>query len=268
VARGSAAPAGSARPADPAGSAGEAAGSAVVFATCVGDLVSPDVPERTLGLLRDVGCDASAARGTTCCGQPAFSSGHVDAARRVARTTLRALDRTEGDIVVVAGSCAAMMRHHWRELFHGDRDEEMARRVSARIRETSQALAARLPALRRLGLRWEGRIGYHDSCHMLRELRVRDEPREVLGAVDGVELVDLRHGDRCCGFGGTFSIRYPGVSVAMADTKLEEVADLQLDALVSCDGGCLMQLGGRADATRQDVRAMHLVDLLEESRPR
>jgi L-lactate dehydrogenase complex protein LldE len=263
VARSSPAP-----PATGGDSHDEAADRAVVFATCVGDLVSPDVPERTLGLLRDAGCAASAARGTTCCGQPAFSAGHVDAARRVARTTLRALDRTEGDVVVVAGSCAAMMRHHWRELFHGDRDEAMAARVAARVKETSQALAARLPALRRLGLRWEGRVGYHDSCHMLRELRVREEPREVLGAVDGVELVELRHGDRCCGFGGTFSVRYPGVSVAMADTKLEEVADLGLDALVSCDGGCLMQLGGRADATRRDVRAIHLVDLLDEARPR
>jgi len=250
------------------GSADTAADRAVLFPTCIGDLVSPEVPERALGLLRDAGCQASAARGTTCCGQPAFSAGHVDAARRVARTTLRALDRTEGDIVVVAGSCAAMMRRHWRELFHGDRDEAMAARVSARIRETSQALAARLPALQRLGLRWEGRVAYHDSCHMLRELRIRDEPREVLGAVDGVEVVGLRHGERCCGFGGTFSVRYPGVSVAMADTKLDEADGAGLDALVSCDGGCLMHLGGRADATRRDVRTMHLVDLLHEARPR
>ncbi|MEA2288502.1 MAG: L-lactate dehydrogenase complex protein LldE [Solirubrobacteraceae bacterium] len=240
----------------------------VVFPTCVGDLVTPQVPERTIGLLRAAGCDAAAARGTTCCGQPAFSAGHVDAARRVARTTLRALDRTDGEIVVVAGSCAAMMRRHWRELFHGDRDEATAARVSARVVETSQALAARLPALRRLGLRWRGRVGYHDSCHMLRELRVADEPREVLGAVEGVELVELRHAKRCCGFGGTFSVRYPGVSVAMADTKLDEISELGLDAVVSCDGGCLMQLGGRADATGRELRPMHLVDLLDEARPR
>jgi L-lactate dehydrogenase complex protein LldE len=238
---------------------------AVVFPTCLGDLLAPQVPERALALLNRAGYSATPARGVTCCGQPAFSAGHLAAARRVARTTLRALDATEGDVVVTAGSCAAMMRHHWHELFHRDRDAEAAARVSARIRETSQALAARGEALAALGLRWSGRVGYHDSCHMLRELRVREEPRAVLGAVTGLELVDLRHGERCCGFGGAFSVRYPGVSVAMADTKLDEVAGAGVDALVSCDSGCLLQLGGRADARGDGVRTMHLVDLLHEA---
>lgn len=238
---------------------------AVVFPTCLGDLLSPQVPERTVAILRAIGCDAVGARDATCCGQPAFSAGHHRAARRVARATLRALERTEGEIVVVAGSCAAMMRRHWIELFDGDRDEAAARRVAARVVETSAALAARAPALAELGLAWRGRVGYHDSCHMLRELRIREEPRRVLDAVGELELVDLRHGERCCGFGGSFSVRYPGVSIAMADTKLDEVADLGLDALVACDGGCLMQLGGRADARGARVRTMHLVDLLHEA---
>ncbi len=238
---------------------------AVLFPTCLGDLVTPQVPERAVAALRACGCAVEPVRGATCCGQPAFSAGHVRAARRVARTTLRALARTEGEIVVVAGSCAAMMRHHWRELFHGDRDEQTARAVSARIVETSQALAARRPALDALGLRLDARVGYHDSCHMLRELRVRDDPRTVLGAVAGLELVELDHAARCCGFGGAFSVRYPGVSTAMADTKLEEVRERGLDALVSCDGGCLMHLGGRADAAGSGVRTLHLVDVLAEA---
>ena len=238
---------------------------AVVFPTCVGDLITPDIPERTVAILRRLGIDAAGVCNGTCCGQPAFSAGHHGPARRVARATLRALDRTEGDIVVVAGSCAAMIRRHWRELFHNDRDEGAARRVAGRIVETSQILASRATAIASLGLVWNARIGYHDSCHMLRELRIRDEPRLVLGAIGGLDVVDLRHGDRCCGFGGTFSVRYPGVSTAMADTKLDEIADLGLDALVSCDGGCLLQLAGRADVRGRPVRSMHLVDVLYES---
>lgn len=235
---------------------------AVVFPTCLGDLLAPEIPERALAILAACGCDARPVRDGTCCGQPAFSAGHVGPARRVARATLRALAATEGPIVVVAGSCASMMRHHWRELFHGDRDEALARAVSARVVETSQALATLLPALEALDLAWAARVGYHDSCHMLRELRVHDEPRAVLGAVRGLEVVPLAHGQRCCGFGGSFSIRYPGVSTGMADTKLGEVAEKALDALVSCDGGCLMQLAGRADAAGSPVRTMHLVDVL------
>jgi L-lactate dehydrogenase complex protein LldE len=100
---------------------------------------------------------------------------------------------------------------------------------------------------------------------MLRELRLRDEPRQVLGTIRGLKVIDLRHSDRCCGFGGTFSVRYPGVSLAMADTKLDEVVELELDALVSCDGGCLLQLAGRADARGLPVRSMHLVDVLYEA---
>jgi L-lactate dehydrogenase complex protein LldE len=239
--------------------------SAVVFPTCLGDLLTPSVPERAIAVLRATGCAAEAASGGTCCGQPAFSAGHLGAARRVARRTLRAIDETEGAVVVVAGSCAAMMRRHWLELFHGDRDEPRARRVSARVVETSEALAARGPQLAQLGLRWNGRIGYHDSCHMLRELRLRDEPRRVLATIDQLELVELRHADRCCGFGGSFSVRYPSVSLAMADTKLDEVDELGLDALVSCDGGCLLQLGGRADVRGGALRTLHLVDVLHEA---
>ncbi len=216
-------------------------------------------------MLEACGCPCGEARGTTCCGQPAFNSGFDEDARRVARTTVRALARTDGPIVVPSGSCAAMMRLHWRELFHGDRDEEAARAVATRVVEWSSYLAGRIDALTALAPRWPGRVAYHDSCHMLRELRVRDEPRALLAAVDGLELVELPSADRCCGFGGTFSVRYPDVSVAMADTKLAEVAASSVDALVSADGGCLLQLGGRLSRTGSPVRGLHLATLLAEA---
>lgn len=237
---------------------------AAVFPTCLVDLVTPEVRSDAAAVLAAVGYDVRVA-GVTCCGQPAFSAGHLGPARRVARTSLRALDETEGDVVVLAGSCAAMMRLHWPELFRGDRDEARAWRVSARVLETSQALAPHVETLRSCGLHWPGQVGFHDSCHLLRELRVQEEPRRVLGAVGELKIVPLAHGERCCGFGGLFSVRYPALSVAMADTKLDEAVDLGLDGLVSCDGGCLMHLGGRAAARGDGPRTLHLVELLAEA---
>jgi len=233
----------------------------VLFGTCLGDLMTPGTVADARRVLEACRCDVSAPDGATCCGQPAFNSGFDREARRVARRTLRALDRTTGPIVVPSGSCGAMMRVHWRELFHGDRDEDRAKDVAGRVTEWSTLVADRpLPRLV-----WQGRVAYHDSCHALRELRVKDAPRQLLAAVEGLELVELGSAERCCGFGGTFSVRYPDVSVAMADSKLTDVDAAGVDALVSGDGGCLMHLGGRMSRTGSQVRALHLAALLAEA---
>lgn len=245
---------------------GEAPGGrlpVILFPTCLGDLMAPQAVADARRVLEACRCEVGTARGTTCCGQPGFNSGFDDEARRVARTTVRALAQTTGSIVVPSGSCGAMMRLHWRELFHGDRDEELARGVAGRVVEWS-TLVAELPLP---ALRWSGRVAYHDSCHALRELRVHDAPRKLLAAVEGLEFVDLGSADRCCGFGGTFSVRYPDVAVAMADSKLADVAGAGVDALVSGDGGCLLHLGGRLSRTGSPVRAMHLASLLAEALP-
>jgi L-lactate dehydrogenase complex protein LldE len=133
--------------------------------------------------------------------------------------------------------------------------------VAARVVEWS-SLVAELPLP---AFAWQGRVAYHDSCHALRELRVKEAPRTLLQAVEGLEFVDLASADRCCGFGGTFSVRYPDVSVAMADSKLADVAAANVDALVSVDGGCLLHLGGRLSRTGSAVRTMHLATLLAEA---
>jgi len=246
------------------GSNGEAAGGRLpvtLFATCLGDLMAPGAVEDARRVLQACRCDVATATGATCCGQPAFNSGFDAEARRVARRTVRALGRTSGPIVVPSGSCGAMMRVHWRELFRGDRDEALARDVAGRVTEWSTLVAERpLPRLV-----WNGRVAYHDSCHALRELRVKEAPRALLAAVEGLELVELGSAERCCGFGGTFSVRYPDVSVAMADSKLADVEQAHVDALVSGDGGCLLHLGGRLSRTGSPVRALHLASLLAEA---
>jgi L-lactate dehydrogenase complex protein LldE len=167
--------------------------------------------------------------------------------------------------VVPAGSCAAMMHHHWPRLFRGTPDEERASAVAARVVEWSALVAEHADRLGERHPRWPGRVVYHDSCHMLRELRIQEPPRRLLGVVDGLELIEVASSSRCCGFGGTFSVRYPDVSVAMADTKLADVASAGADALVSCDGGCLMHLGGRQTRIGGRARTLHLATLLDEA---
>jgi L-lactate dehydrogenase complex protein LldE len=231
----------------------------------MGDLVTPETVEHAQDALGACGLEVRPVRGATCCGQPAFNAGFHDQARRVARVTLRALAQTTGTIVVPAGSCAAMMSRHWVGLFAGDRDAELARQVAGRVIEFTAVLADHLDVLERRQLRWSGTAGYHDSCHMLRELGISGEPRAVLGCVRGLKLVPLASADRCCGFGGTFAVRYPEVSVAMADSKLDDARANGVEVLISADPGCLMQLGGRAERTGDGPRVIHIATLLHEA---
>ncbi|MFN8110778.1 MAG: (Fe-S)-binding protein [Thermoleophilia bacterium] len=233
-----------------------------LFRTCLGDIADPTVVRDARRCLEACGFEVVDPPGATCCGQPAFNAGFADQARRVARTTLRALASVDGPIVVPSGSCTAMIRRHWVELFHGDRDEALAREVSDRTRELSQVLVTRTDRLAGLGLRYPARAAYHDSCHMLRELGVHEEPRAVLATVDGLELVPLSGEARCCGFGGLFAVRYPEVSVAMADDRLVDARDGGVELVVSADPGCAMHLEGRSVRRGDAPRVMHLASLL------
>jgi len=206
-------------------------GRVQLFATCLGDLVFPDAVADAELLLREAGYDVEFPRSQVCCGQPAFNSGHRRAARRVARTFVRAFSR-EAPVVVPSGSCATMVAHYLPEL---------AGVAPYDVWELSAFLAREPLAVLR---RNEGRtLAYHDSCHMLRELGISEPPRRLLEA-SGATLVPLRRPDLCCGFGGTFSVRQPEISVAMADDKLTSAGET--DALVTADPGCLMHLRGRA----------------------
>lgn len=237
----------------------------VCFPTCLVDLVGRRLADDVNTVLGAVGFSPIVASGATCCGQPAFNAGHHAQARRVARRTLRRLGDTEGPIVVPSGSCTAMMRRHWVELFHGDRDEILAAAVAKRVREFSEVVDERRRRLSAFEPRLNAVAGYHDSCHMLRELGIIDQPRRLLGYVDGLEVRPLASGERCCGFGGAFSLRYPEVSVAMADDKLADVRESGVDLLVSSDPGCLMQLGSRADRRGDPLRVLHVASVLVEA---
>jgi L-lactate dehydrogenase complex protein LldE len=203
-----------------------------LFATCLGDLFFPEVVADADELLRAAGYQVEFPDGQVCCGQPAFNAGHRRAARRVARTFACAFSR-EAPIVAPSGSCATMVAHYLPELVGCE---------PFPMQELSAFLAAEDAQVSRVN---EGRaLAYHDSCHMLRELGVSDPPRRLLER-SGARLVPLPRPDLCCGFGGTFSVRQPEVSLAMADEKLAGAGNAE--ALVTADPGCLMHLRGRSE---------------------
>ncbi len=218
-----------------------------LFATCLGDLFFPDAVADAESLLRESGFEVVFPRSQVCCGQPAFNAGHRRAARRVARTFTHAFSR-EAPIVAASGSCVTMVSHYLPELVGCEPFE---------VYELSAFLDSNgiEPPRRNEGLR----LAYHDSCHMLRELRVSDPPRRLLER-SGATLVPLPRPDLCCGFGGTFSVRQPEVSLAMADEKLGGAAEA--DALVTADPGCLMHLRARAERAGSPTRVVHLATAL------
>lgn len=238
-----------------------------LFVTCLVDQFRPGTAEATVAILEEAGCEVVVDPGQTCCGQPAFNAGLQGDATPVCRRTIDRLAAQLDDgcelIVSPSGSCVAMFRHAVELLSRGgdDRGAETAARVAGASMELSSFLVRRLDRID-LGARWPGRAAWHDACHGLRELGIRDEPRRLLAAVEGLELVEARTCDRCCGFGGTFSVDLPGVSTAMADDKIDELETLGIDAVVSGDASCLMQLEGRLEARGSRIRAVHLAEIL------
>ncbi|MFT4543467.1 MAG: L-lactate dehydrogenase complex protein LldE [Planctomycetota bacterium] len=234
-----------------------------LFVTCLVDQFRPDVGHATVEVLQRAGCDVSFDPGQTCCGQPAFNSGYPEEAKRVAQATLTALEGAEA-IVLPSGSCTAMTKH-WPELFEGDTEwQERAEAVAARSHELS-AFLVRVLGRTDLGARFEGRVSWHDACHGLRELGLKKEPRALLAEVAGLELHEDAEAESCCGFGGTFSVKFPELSVAMLDRKLQSLEAAQIDAVVSSDISCLMQIEGRIARRGSAIRALHIAEVLAGS---
>jgi L-lactate dehydrogenase complex protein LldE len=216
-----------------------------LFATCLGDLAFPQAVVDAETLLRQAGFDVEFPARQVCCGQPAFNAGHRGAARRVGRSFARAFSR-EAPVVVPSGSCATMASHFLPELLGVE---------PWQVWELSAFLAS--AGFRPLPRNEGRRVAYHDSCHMLRELRVSEEPRRLLRG-SGAELIPFARPDLCCGFGGTFSVRQPEVSLAMADDKLAGVGGA---TIVTSDPGCLMHLRGRSEKVG-GPRVVHLASAL------
>jgi L-lactate dehydrogenase complex protein LldE len=231
-----------------------------LFVTCLVDLAAPGVGERTVALLERLGCTVRFPTGQTCCGQPAFNSGHPEAAKRVARQFVNVFAATDGPIVAPFGSCVHMVRHGYGRLL-GDEDPRVAE-VGARTRDLFSFIVEDL-GVSDAGGRFDGAVAWHDECHLLRGVGGAGAARTLLDGVEGCSVVATERADLCCGFGGTFSMKLPKVSAAMADEKIDRAVEAGAQAIVSTDPGCLMHMEGRARRRGLDLRCHHLVDLLE-----
>jgi len=236
-----------------------------LFVTCLVDQLWPAAAVGAVDVLRRLGCAVEFDQRQTCCGQPAFNTGYRPAARALARRQIEIFESSAVDAIVSpSGSCTAMVRHY-DQLFDDASWRARARAVAERTYELSSFLVNRL-GVEDVGASFFGRLTWHDACHGLRDLGIRHEPRRLLRRVTGAELVELPNAEACCGFGGTFAVKYPEISVAMLDEKVDAIERAGVDAVVSGDASCLMQIGGRLSRRGSAVRAMHLAEVLA-SRP-
>lgn len=213
-------------------------------------------------MLRRVGCEVEFDERQTCCGQLAFNTGYRKEARRVAKRFIEVFEESNADAIVSpSGSCTAMV-HHFPELFSDEPQwRERAEAIAARTHEFSSFLV-RVLKIEDVGASWQGRLTWHDACHGLRDLNIKAEPRKLISNVRGAEFVELENAEACCGFGGTFSVKYPEISLAILDQKIEAIERAGVQAVVSGDASCLMQIGGRLTRKGSSVRVMHLAELL------
>lgn len=233
-----------------------------LFVSCLVDQLRPSVGTATVEVLRRAGCEVDFDPRQTCCGQPAFNSGYRREARRVAREFLEIYRDAEA-IVIPSGSCTAMVQHMHRLFADEPELLELSNRIASRTHELACFLV-RVLGVDDVGSAFKGKVTWHDACHGLRDLGLREEPRRLIGKVPGAELVEMESADYCCGFGGTFSVKYPEISVAILDRKLEDLDALGVDGILSADVSCLMQIGGRLQRKGLATPTLHLAEFLAE----
>jgi L-lactate dehydrogenase complex protein LldE len=231
--------------------------------TCILDTLYPETGEAVVRVLQRAGVEVQLPRRQTCCGQPAFNAGLRADARRMARHTIEVFENAPGDVVVPSGSCAGMIRHQYAELFAGD-DQWLprAQALAERTYELTEYLVDVL-GVTDLGARYPGKITYHSSCHLLREMGIDRQPRALLAAVQETELVELPGTQECCGFGGVFSVEHPEISAAMAARKIANIESTGAEVVVACDAGCITNINGALHRQGKPQRAVYIADLLD-----
>lgn len=235
-----------------------------MFIPCTVDLFLPHIGEATASLLRRGGVNPVYHRGQTCCGQPALNSGYREEAKKAAKHFIELFCNDEV-IVAPSGSCVCMVKHHYPDLL---RDEpewfHRASELAPRVYELSQYLVDVL-RLSDMGAAFQGKVAYHESCHVLRGLGVSTQPKKLISAVRGTTLVSMNQEDFCCGFGGEFANHYPDISESMVQDKVQNYLESGADLLVLCEPGCLLNIGGYLSRHHPEKRVMHLASFLAQS---
>jgi len=231
-----------------------------LFVTCLVDLFRPTVGFAAVKLLEDAGCRVHVPA-QSCCGQPAYNSGDNAGARAIAAQVIAAFDGFDY-VVAPSGSCAGMIKEHYPALFEGDAAMgARARDLAGRTYELISFLAD-IRGVESVAAAHDGAVTYHDSCSSLREMGVKEQPRRLLGLVAGLELRELGGAEECCGFGGTFCVKYPDISLKMVDDKIADIEKTGAETVLAGDLGCLMNIAGRLRRTGSRIQARHVAEVL------
>ena len=232
-----------------------------LFVTCLVDLFRPSVGFAAVKLLEDAGCDVHVPLTQTCCGQPAYNSGDRADTADIARQVIEAFEGFDY-VVAPSGSCAGMLKKHYPDLLADDPAwSDRAKAFSSKVHELVSFLADTL-GVDAVSSRWKGVATYHDSCSGLRELKVKDQPRKLLASVDGLTVNEMKDSEVCCGFGGTFSIKYSDVSDAIVTEKAGNVSEAKPELLLAGDLGCLMNMAGKLKRQGSTIQVRHIAEVL------
>ena len=231
-----------------------------LFIPCFVDALFPRAGISMVEILERLGHKVVCPEEITCCGQPPFNSGYWDEARTVAVKVLEQLKDAEV-IVIGSGSCGAMLKNFYPDLFKETPQLELAKQISSRTWEFSEFLVKKL-GVTELGAKFPHKVTFHDGCHGLRELGIKNSPRELLSKVAGLELVEMSDAETCCGFGGTFSAKFPMISTAMGEVKCASAAETGAEYIVSGDSSCLMHIQGLLSRQGKQTKTISLAEVL------
>jgi len=232
-----------------------------LFIQCLVDSLYPEVGENMVQVFEKLGISVDIPLDQTCCGQPAFNSGYRREATTAAKRFIEIFESAK-IIVCPSGSCVDMVKHQYPGLFKdGSLWQNRAKAVSAKIFELTQYLVDVL-GVEDVGATFNGKVTYHDSCHLLRNLGVADQPRKLIANVKDIQLVEMADSEKCCGFGGTFSVKYPDISTAILEEKVDNIIATGADAVVGCDVSCLMNIQGMLNRRNSSIKSLHIAQIL------
>lgn len=231
-----------------------------VFIPCFVDQLYPDAGFNTIKVLERAGCQVIYNPAQTCCGQPAFNAGYWGEAREVCNKFIE--DFTDAEFIVVpSASCAGFVKNYYSKIYDNASNQKHIKTIQAKVHELTDFLVNVLK-IEDLGASLEGKATYHDSCAALRECNIREEPRKLLKNVKGLNLVELQENETCCGFGGTFAVKFESISVAMGEQKAQHILNTKADFLISTDLSCIMHISGVMGKQGLPMRSMHIADVL------
>lgn len=232
-----------------------------LFATCLVDLFRPSTGFAVIKLLEDAGCQVDVPVLQTCCGQPAYNNGDLIDARRIAQQVIESLEGYPY-VIVPSGSCAGMMINHYPQLFEDEPTwQAKAKNLAGRCYELVQFLHDVLNA-KSFAVKHQGSVTYHDSCSSLREVRTKLQTRNLLNSINGINIKEISEADVCCGFGGTFSVKFPEISAHMVNEKVDHIEATGAELLLSGDLGCLLNIAGRLKRLNKPIKIFHIAEFL------